>query len=62
MKYENIYGDIHSQKAIIGEFIQRMNTRNKIIQEEKELTSERVPTTTLDPSTGLCCVDTQLCL
>ena len=60
--YENIYGDKYSQKAIIGEFIQRMSIRNRIIQEENELTSERAPITTLDPSTGLCYMDTQLCL
>ena len=29
MKYENIIGDKYSQKAIIGEFIQRRNTKNK---------------------------------
>ena len=29
MKYENIIGDEYSQKAIIGEFIQRRNTKNK---------------------------------
>ena len=51
VKYEDIYGDIYSQKGIIGEFIQRMNTRNKTLEQEKELTSEHVQTTTLDPST-----------
>ena len=60
VKYNDIYGDKYSQKAITSEFIQRMNTRNKTIQEE--LTSERVTSTTLDPSTGLCSMDTQLCL
>ena len=29
VKYENIIGDKYSQKAIIGEFIQRRNIKNK---------------------------------
>ena len=41
---------------MVTKFIQRMRIRNKIL-EDKELTSEREMNTALDPSTGLCYIN-----
>ena len=39
--YDDVYGDMYKQKAMVTRFIHRMNIRNKVIEENKELTSER---------------------
>ena len=56
--YDDVYGDMYKQKAMVTRFIHRMNIRNKVIEENKELTSEREQITALDPSTGLCYINT----
>ena len=56
VKYDDMYGNKYQQKAMVTKFTQRMRIRNKIL-EDKELTSEREMNTALDPSTGLCYIN-----
>ena len=56
VKYDDMYGNKYEQKAMVTKFTQRMRIRNKIL-EDKELTSEREMNTALDPSTGLCYIN-----
>ena len=57
IKYEDIYGDIYQQKAIVSLVKECLRIRNKIIEESKQSTSGRCMS--LDPSTSLCCTNTR---
>ena len=57
IKYEDIYGDIYQQKAIVSLAKECLRIRNKIIEDSKQSTSGRCMS--LDPSTSLCCTNTR---
>ena len=57
IKYEDIYSEnIYKQKAIVSLVIQCINIRNSLLENSKRSTSGQP--TSLDPSTSVCCVNT----
>ena len=57
LNYEDIYGDIYEQKAIVSLVRECLRIRNTIIENNKQPTSGR--SMSLDPSTSLCCANTR---
>ena len=57
IKYEDIYSEnVYKQKAIVSLIIQCVNIRNSLIENSKRSTSGQ--SKSLDPSTSVCCVNT----
>ena len=55
IRYEDIYGDIYKQKALVSMVMECMNIRNTIMQNQQPTSG---PAITLDPSTQQCCMNT----
>ena len=56
IKYEDIYGDVYEQKAIVSLVMECLKIRNQIIENSNQPTSGHCMS--LDPSTSLCCANT----
>ena len=56
IKYEDIYGDVNEQKAIVSLVMECLKIRNQIIENSNQPTSGHCMA--LDLSTSLCCANT----